>query len=155
MANLQNNNYNSNADIMYSSDIEQSHTVCTESVTQCNATASTLLMQLMSDIAIFSKDADLSLKTEELELIKLQNSLLQLKYDLLQDTNETLVAENKAMTSRLEEYICSICLIKPKDCILEPCGHFVCCIPCIGMIPNAQCPVCRTKCNYYIKVFNS
>ena len=113
------------------------------------------LTKIVTGLKELAQEAELSFITEELELTKLQKDLLQLKYDLLQDTNENLITKNKAMSDQLEAYTCSICLTNSKDCILEPCGHFVCCIPCISMLPNAQCPVCRTKCNYYIKVFNS
>ena len=136
MANLQQNNSN----IYYSSNIEQS-------LSQ--------LKQLTVDMELFSKETELNLKIEELEITKIQKNLVELKYDLLKQEYATLEANTLSMCDKLEAYTCSICLSNSKDCILEPCGHFVCCIPCIGMLPNAQCPVCRTKCNYYIKVFNS
>ena len=153
MSKNQLNNFtnNTNAEYNYSSDIQQ----LTDKFNNDIEHSQIQLKQLLSDMTIFSKDTELSFITEELELTKLQKDLLQLKYDLLQDTNENLITKNKAMSDQLEAYTCSICLSNSKDCILEPCGHFVCCIPCISMLPNAQCPVCRTKCNYYIKVFNS
>lgn len=113
------------------------------------------LSNIDTELKNFAHKIELSFIKEALDLTKLQKDLLQLKYDLLQDTNATLITENKTMSHRLEAYICSICLTNSKDCILEPCGHFVCCIPCINMLHNAQCPVCRTVCDYYIKVFNS
>lgn len=113
------------------------------------------LINIDAELKDFAHESELSFINEELQLTKLQKKMLQLKYDLLQDTNENLITKNKAISDQLDAYTCSICLTNSKDCILEPCGHFVCCIQCISMLPNAQCPVCRTKCNYYIKVFNS
>ena len=149
MSQNQLNNFtnNTNAEYNYSSDIQQ----LTDKFHNDIEHSQIQLKQLLSDMTIFSKDTELSFITEELELTKLQKDLLQLKYDLLQDTNGNLITKNKALSNQLEAYTCSICLTNSKDCIFEPCGHFVCCILCIGMLPNAQCPVCRTKCNYYFK----
>lgn len=140
MANLQQNNFNSN--IEYVSNIELS-----KSVSQ--------LKQLESDMELFSKETELNLKTEELEITKIQKNLLELKYDLLKQEYATLESNNFTMRDKLEAYTCSICLTNSKDCILEPCGHFVGCMRCINLLPDSKCPVCRTVCNYYIRVFNS
>ena len=138
MANLQQTDNNSNID--YSSNIEQSFTQ---------------LKQLKSDIELFSKETELALKDEELELTKIQKNLLEIKYDLLKNEYSTLEGNTLLIREKLEAYTCSICLTNTKDCILEPCGHFVGCMQCIDLLPDCKCPVCRTVCNYYIKVFNS
>lgn len=153
MSQNQLNNFtnNTNAEYNYSSDIQQ----LTDKFNNDIEHSQIQLKQLLSDMTIFSKDTELSFITEELELTKLQKNLLQLKYDLLQDTNENLITKNKAMSDQLEAYTCSICLTNAKDCILEPCGHFVGCMSCISLLPDTNCPVCRTVCNYYIRVFNS
>ena len=151
MSQIQENNTNIDTNINYSSDIQKLSDKFNNDIKQSHIQ----IKQLLNDINIFSKDTELSFIKENLELTKLQKDLLQLKYDLLQDTNAKLITENKTMSHRLEAYTCSICLTNSKDCILEPCGHFVCCIPCIRILPNAKCPICRTVCDYYIKVFNS
>jgi rubrerythrin len=149
MANLQQNNSNSNTNVMYSSGTTESQLL------GCIEQSNIQLKQLTSAMELFSKDTALSFIKEELELTKLQKDLLQVKYDLLNHTYESLASDNLLMHNKLEAYTCSICLTNSKDCILEPCGHFVCCIHCIAMIPDSKCPVCRSVCNYYIKVFNS
>jgi hypothetical protein len=164
MANLQQNNSNSNTDIMYSSGTAESqllvHSYSSIGMYDKSAPhgieqSNIQLKQLTSAMELFSKDTALSFITEELELTKLQNSLLQIKYDLLKQECATLESANFTMRNKLETYTCCICLIKPKDCILEPCGHFVGCMSCISLLPDTNCPVCRSICNYYIKVFNS
>ena len=117
--------------------------------------STSLLTQLSSDIDTFTHKMELSFIKEELDVCKMQNTLLQLKYELLLHSHNDIIAQNKAMTAQLDGYMCSICLTKAKDCILEPCGHFVGCMTCINLLPDTKCPVCRTDCNYYIRVFNS
>ncbi len=138
MANIPQNNSNGNID--YSANIEQLFTQ---------------LKQLNSDIELFSKDIELALKIEELELTKIHKNLLELKYDLLKQKHKILTDSALMMCNTLDAYTCSICLINSKDCILEPCGHFVGCMGCINLLPDSKCPVCRTVCNYYIRVFNA
>lgn len=113
------------------------------------------LNKIDSDLKQFAHETELSFIKEELALTRLQNDLTQIKYDLLLDTNNKLMVENKEIATKLESYICNICLSKPKDCILEPCGHFVSCMSCIRLLPNSKCPVCRTMCNYYTRIYNT
>jgi len=38
---------------------------------------------------------------------------------------------------------CVVCLENPREVILMPCGHLVCCLTCEAQLNN-RCPVCRT-----------
>ena len=55
----------------------------------------------------------------------------------------------------LERFTCQICMERLKDCILEPCMHFSCCIKCVSSLPSNSCPICRTECNYYTKIYTT
>ena len=52
-----------------------------------------------------------------------------------------------------EKYICNICFTEQKDCILEPCRHFVGCKQCC--YKSDKCPVCRQKIETYVYLFVS
>lgn len=117
--------------------------------------SSVQLVQLSADINTFVQKMELSFTKEQFELTTLENTLLQLKYDILQAKHNDIIAQNKNLLERLEAYTCSICLTKAKDCILDPCGHFVGCMSCINMLPDNKCPICRSNCNYYVRIFNS
>jgi hypothetical protein len=41
----------------------------------------------------------------------------------------------------LEDLNCIICMVKPREIILKPCGHLICCEQCSNMIN--ECPICR------------
>jgi len=53
------------------------------------------------------------------------------------------------------QIICTVCLEKQRDCVLEPCMHVCCCIPCLQMITDNKCPVCRTPIDFYLKLYIS
>ncbi|KAL7721714.1 hypothetical protein QTN25_001364 [Entamoeba marina] len=48
--------------------------------------------------------------------------------------------------------ICKICLCNEKDCVISPCGHFVCCYDCGKRID--KCPMCRVTDITLIKIYN-
>ena len=47
---------------------------------------------------------------------------------------------------------CNICLEKPMNCVLAPCGHQFCCYECGERLE--RCPVCKADCNV-LRVFKS
>lgn len=154
MAQLQQNNSNTN--ISHLSEIKQSvEQPIEQSFDQSFEQSIIKLRQIVTDMKSLTKDTELTLKTEAFDLTKIQNNLLKLKYDLIKQECLTLTSANLIMRDKLEAYTCSICLTNLKDCILEPCGHFVCCMRCIKLLSDAKCPICRTTCNYYNRVFNS
>ena len=54
------------------------------------------------------------------------------------------------------EIKCTICYEKNRNVILYPCRHLVLCQNCsetIKIYNDSKCPLCRTKFNYYEKVF--
>lgn len=48
---------------------------------------------------------------------------------------------------------CTVCLENQRDCVLEPCMHVCCCIPCLQSITDNKCPVCRTPIDFYLKLY--
>ena len=40
---------------------------------------------------------------------------------------------------------CVICLVKPRECLLIPCGHVIVCGECVEGIVNSPCPYCKVK----------
>ena len=40
---------------------------------------------------------------------------------------------------------CKICMDKPIDCVIIPCGHLACCLGCANIIDQMRqrCPICR------------
>lgn len=59
----------------------------------------------------------------------------------------------ESVESKLNKFICVICMTNYRDCLLEPCSHFACCEECIKQLTGLACPVCRRSCEYYLKVF--
>lgn len=51
------------------------------------------------------------------------------------------------------QLICTVCLDKQRDCVLEPCMHVCCCISCLQLITDNKCPVCRTPIDFYLKLY--
>jgi len=120
----------------------------------CKRSLDPTVYHLRHDISNYFKDMELSLKEEELAITNIQKKLMQVKYDLLKYQYSSMEVSHTKLKAKLEAYICSICMTNYKNCILEPCGHFVCCSDCMIMLPDSLCPLCRTRCDYYTKVFN-
>ena len=55
----------------------------------------------------------------------------------------------------INDYLCQICLDKPRDCILEPCMHFSLCNRCVKLLPEPKCPICRRTIEFFQNVFIS
>ena len=55
----------------------------------------------------------------------------------------------------INDYLCQICLDKPRDCILEPCMHFSVCAMCVRLLPEPICPICRRTIEFFQNVFIS
>ena len=51
------------------------------------------------------------------------------------------------------QILCTVCLEKQRDCVLEPCMHVCCCISCLQLITDNKCPVCRTPIDFYMKLY--
>lgn len=43
-----------------------------------------------------------------------------------------------------KEFLCSVCMDRPCNVLLEPCNHLCVCDQCSNMIDNV-CPICRSK----------
>ncbi|TNJ29577.1 RING finger domain-containing protein [Giardia muris] len=88
----------------------------------------------------------MSQKVSSLEerLEKCQEMNRSLRRTLNQKTEEA-----KAITT------CVICLMNPKDTLLQPCGHLCVCSTCAGRIMNQTCPFCRTPIERVIKAYIS
>lgn len=60
-----------------------------------------------------------------------------------------------AKVRNINDYLCQICLDKPRDCILEPCMHFSLCAMCVRLLPEPTCPICRRTIEFFQNVFIS
>lgn len=65
--------------------------------------------------------------------------------------------ESRLRTTRLElrnSTRCTICWIRPMDCLLQPCHHGNFCVSCVAeLTAPQQCPLCRTSIESSIKYF--
>jgi hypothetical protein len=50
---------------------------------------------------------------------------------------------------------CSVCLEKPINAVLMPCGHACACLECAGSLLelHAPCPICRAKVHYAARIY--
>ncbi|TNJ26796.1 Ankyrin repeat protein 2 [Giardia muris] len=91
-----------------------------------------------------NEPSQMSQKVSSLEerLEKCQEMNRSLRRTLDQKTEEA-----KAITT------CVICLMNPKDTLLQPCGHLCACSNCAERIMNQTCPLCRTPIESVIKAY--
>jgi hypothetical protein len=125
-----------------------------------NSTANTELYVLASNIINFD---DLDEITNRLKRIAQQER--QLLHDFTESIENILnrassnttgyMAGRLAISSPGNQLICTVCLDKPRDCVLEPCMHVCCCISCLQLITDNKCPVCRTPIDFYLKLYIS
>lgn len=52
---------------------------------------------------------------------------------------------NSTSSSTDKEGICVVCMDRPRDVVLEPCGHTACCAACFMRLESQKCPICRTQ----------
>lgn len=81
------------------------------------------------------------------ELSKQQKTMKKIINRLEGDKNNL----KKLLQYEKEKYICNVCYTKPKDCIIEPCRHFVGCKDCSVQVN--KCPICRGEIDSYITLF--
>jgi rubrerythrin len=90
------------------------------------------------------------------------NRIAQRERQLLHDFTESIenILNNVSSNSSrgrpvrsTNQITCTVCLDKPRDCVLEPCMHVCCCISCLQLITDNKCPVCRTPIDFYLKLF--
>lgn len=103
--------------------------------------------------------ADITLNVDEhnpidkLNCSKALISILKLQLQLADIKLAIKDIKLESAESKLNKFICVICMINYRDCVLEPCAHFACCEECIKQLSGLTCPVCRRSCEYYLKVF--
>lgn len=76
--------------------------------------------------------------------------------EFINEHNNFLKEHNKNVEEfeeKKDRYICLICCDKYRDCVIEPCYHFVSCINCSEKLVN--CPVCRTEINSMLAVYGT
>jgi len=86
-----------------------------------------------------------------------KNKLLKNDIELLtKDISNEVINEHLVKN----ENICIICLDKPRDTVVQPCGHVLACEDCvmrlvsrINIITTASCPICRKKILTYGKFY--
>lgn len=49
---------------------------------------------------------------------------------------------------------CIVCLDKPRDIVVIPCGHICICSSCVQLVNN-KCPICRMKIDRVVPMFRS
>jgi hypothetical protein len=64
----------------------------------------------------------------------------------------TLRGEDRATED--DDIVCRICAINERCCVVVPCGHIVYCISCANKKLDNVCPLCRTKIENVIRIFN-
>ncbi|OWF51344.1 uncharacterized protein LOC110449313 isoform X2 [Mizuhopecten yessoensis] len=74
------------------------------------------------------------------------------KWQLLQELCDTILQELQE-----EKVLCSVCKRKRKECIIQPCGHYCLCGQCAEtlMSRNQDCPICRSKMDICLKVYET
>ncbi len=100
------------------------------------------------------------------EIANRLNRIAQRERQLLTDFTESIDAILNRESSRptddktqdrpyqsSQHITCTVCLDKPRDCVLEPCMHVCCCIACLQSLGENKCPVCRTPIDFYLKLF--
>jgi len=61
----------------------------------------------------------------------------------------------------IDENICVICMDARRDTALTPCGHYLCCYKCAEALfgrfnfTKPKCPICRKKCENFMKIILS
>jgi len=52
---------------------------------------------------------------------------------------------------------CDVCMLRPKNCVFQPCNHLCACYDCAVVLQNRHdpCPICRNRIINAIKVFIS
>jgi hypothetical protein len=77
-------------------------------------------------------------QVEQLHMIsrRKESQITQLKFILKKTKNALLAAQNNVL-------LCIVCVENPRDCIIQPCKHVVCCRQCCAKI--MFCPICRTR----------
>ncbi|TNJ28355.1 Ankyrin repeat protein 2 [Giardia muris] len=75
--------------------------------------------------------------------------------DELELLEKNLTTSLKAITTSravLQSSSCIVCLMNPKDTLLQPCNHLCVCSTCAEQIMNQTCPLCRTSIDNTVKV---
>ena len=103
-----------------------------------------------ADIALNMDDHE---PTNKLKCSKALISILKLQLELANIKLAIRDIKLESAESKLNKFICIICMTNYRDCVLEPCSHFACCEECIKKLTGLACPVCRGPCEYYLKVF--
>lgn len=74
---------------------------------------------------------------------------------LSRESNTSISIDTYPMRSfqSIQQITCTVCLDKPRDCVLEPCMHVCSCISCIMSLTDNKCPICRTPIDFYLKLY--
>jgi hypothetical protein len=58
----------------------------------------------------------------------------------------SVITSLEKLKSSFENSLCDICYERPKQTVLFPCNHYVCCYICMQKILfNSKCPICRAE----------
>lgn len=105
-------------------------------------------------LSVNARDLINTIREDYIKVLLLRLELASIKQKLIDSLLNIYKKENENLEIKLNNYLCAICMENYRTCVLEPCCHFICCENCITKMLNNNCPVCRTKCTFYIKTFN-
>lgn len=105
--------------------------------------------------------------TELNHIIQYQKDMIQkyeymlkeynIKFENIKSEHKSFLEEYNKNVEEFEEkkdrYDCLICCNKLRDCVIEPCYHFVACIECSEKL--VECPVCRSQIDSLLPVFGT
>jgi hypothetical protein len=95
-----------------------------------------------------------TIKNEYIKVLNLRLELMNINNNIYRTLLDIRTREKDELVTRLDQYLCAVCLVNPRNCILEPCYHFASCESCIAKLLDDNCPICRTRCTFYVKTFN-
>jgi hypothetical protein len=105
------------------------------------------------DLEKIQREHTVELQKKVVEGERVKKVINQQKTELEYLENECLVLKNKIELGDddYDAIECCVCLVKPKNTVLVPCGHQCACYEC--GIQLTRCPICRTKFNKVQKIF--
>jgi Zinc finger, C3HC4 type (RING finger) len=79
---------------------------------------------------------------------RFENRIIPVLVDKLDKMKETLADENNVVGIP-EEFVCSVCMVRRKTMMFDPCKHICCCSSCSReiIILQKKCPLCREPIN--------
>ena len=103
-----------------------------------------LLMYLVNKGLSITDLADSSLAPKTLEALLKSGFVPGGPQSAVMNNVMALVDQSEASVATVDN-ACTLCCEKSMNCVLNPCGHMLCCTDCGKQL--ATCPMCKVKCN--------